>query len=228
MSTRTSDGVMTSLPASELAGLIAKRNPDSSRVAVEAAGKIFAVLGIAVLGLPIDRQVVLASKVGGARLAAAVLDALKQLAAEAEDLSAYEQGDGLKPPLSAKDGAARLEAYAKPQPIEAWAGPVAGSTELQRDYRISRSTLHEWQKSNAVIGLLSGVRKHVFPLAQFVDGRPVQGLGHVAAAAGSPRTAWLWLVEPHPSLGRHAPLERLKTGHMREVHALADSDFGPS
>jgi len=76
------------------------------------------------------------------------------------------------------------------------------------------------------VGLLSGVRKHVFPLAQFVDGRPVAGLAPVVAAAGAARTAWLWLIEPHPSLAGQTPLDRLKAGSVAVVTSLADRDFG--
>jgi hypothetical protein len=40
--------------------------------------------------------------------------------------------------------------------IEEWAGPAAGPVELERDYGIRRSTLHNWQRHGAVIGLLKG------------------------------------------------------------------------
>ena len=59
--------------------------------------------------------------------------------------------------------------------IEDWAGRVAGSTYLEENLRIARSTLHRWQRRNEVVALRKGGRKHVFPLAQFVDGRPVAG-----------------------------------------------------
>ena len=37
--------------------------------------------------------------------------------------------------------------------LESWAGEVAGPSELARRYGVSRSTLHDWQRRNAVIGL---------------------------------------------------------------------------
>ena len=144
---------------------------------------------------------------------------------EAVDL---DVGEGLHPPLSAGEGARRLAAYATPMRLEDWAGEVAGSSELAMRHSISRSTLHDWQKRGAVIGLLAGSRKHVFPLAQFIDGRPVEGLGAITAAAGAPRTAWLWLVEPHPSLGGRRPIDRLRSGAHAEVIDLAERDFGQS
>jgi hypothetical protein len=139
-----------------------------------------------------------------------------------------EVGEGLSAPLPPGEGARRLGAYATPARIEDWAGEVAGPTELAARYGVSRSTLHDWQSRGAVIGLLAGRRKHVFPVAQFIDGRPIEGLAGVVTAAGSPRTAWLWLVEPHPSLGGRAPLARLKAGGASAVIDLAKRDFGPS
>ena len=106
-----------------------------------------------------------------------------------------------------------------------WAGDVVGSTKLDRDYGISRTTLHGWQKQHRVVGLLTGLRKHVFPVAQFVDGRPVAGLAEVILAAGSPRAAWLWLVQAHPSFDGVTPLDRLKAGDVLAVTSLAKSEF---
>lgn len=74
--------------------------------------------------------------------------------------------------------------------IEEWAGPVAGSTYLEETLRIPRSTLHRWQRRREVIALRTGGRKHVFPLAQFVDGRPVPGLREVLGYIDHPRAAW--------------------------------------
>jgi hypothetical protein len=135
-------------------------------------------------------------------------------------------GEGLGHQLDSAEAKRRLHAYASPIRVEDWAGEVAGPGEIERTYGIRRSTLHDWQKQNAVVGLLSGVRKHVFPLAQFVDGRPVAGLAPVVAAAGAARTAWLWLIEPHPSLAGQTPLDRLKAGSVAVVTSLADRDFG--
>jgi hypothetical protein len=90
---------------------------------------------------------------------------------------------------------------------------------------VARSTLHTWQKQGAVIGLLVGVRKHAFPVEQFVDGRPVTGLAAVVQAIGDPRAAWLWLREPSPELAGVTPLARLKAGAIDKVVELARSNF---
>ncbi len=117
------------------------------------------------------------------------------------------------------------KATAMPIRLINWAGDVAGSTKLEREYGIPRTTLHGWQKQSRVVALLTGARKHVFPLAQFIDGRPVEGLAEIVTATGSPRTAWAWLVEPHLSLGARAPLDRLKAGEVSAVAGLAKRDF---
>ncbi len=68
------------------------------------------------------------------------------------------------------------------------------------------------------------MRKHAFPTEQFVDGRPVTGLGEIVAAIGDPRTAWLWLREPDPGLSAPRP-SRLKAGVTDKVVGMARSNF---
>ena len=89
--------------------------------------------------------------------------------------------------------------------IEDWAGEVAGSTYLEEKFRIPRSTLHRWQRRSEVIALRKGGRKHVFPLAQFVDGRPATGYKRGAVGdrqseaclvLADPRLAGTWRPRP--------------------------------
>jgi hypothetical protein len=94
--------------------------------------------------------------------------------------------------------------------IEDWAGRVAGSTYLEENFRIPRSTLHRWQKRNEVVALRKGGRKHVFPLAQFIDGRPAPGISEVLSLIVNPRMAWLWLVRPSTELDGRIPIEMLR------------------
>lgn len=101
--------------------------------------------------------------------------------------------------------------------IEDWAGRVAGSTYLEENFRIPRSTLHRWQRRNEVIALRKGGRKHVFPLAQFVDGRPAPGISEVLAAIANPRLAWFWLTRPSPELDGRIPIEMLRQDLVRDV-----------
>ena len=101
--------------------------------------------------------------------------------------------------------------------IEDWAGHVAGSTYLEENLRIARSTLHRWQRRGDVIALRKGGRKHVFPLAQFVDGRPVAGISDVLSLIGNPRLTWLWLTRPTAQLEGRIPIDLLRQDQIEEV-----------
>ncbi|MGX5829841.1 antitoxin Xre/MbcA/ParS-like domain-containing protein [Mesorhizobium sp. 43Arga] len=110
--------------------------------------------------------------------------------------------------------------------IEDWAGRVAGSTYLEENLRIARSTLHRWQRRGDVIALRKGGRKHVFPLAQFVDGRPVAGISDVQSLIGNPRLAWLWLTRPAARLDGRIPIDLLRQDQIEEVVEAARA-FSP-
>ena len=101
--------------------------------------------------------------------------------------------------------------------LEDWAGEVAGSTYLEEKLRIPRSTLHRWQRRGEVVALRKGGRKHVFPLAQFVDGRPVLGISDVLSAIANPRLAWFWLTRPAPELNGRVPIEMLREDMVTDV-----------
>ena len=105
--------------------------------------------------------------------------------------------------------------------IEDWAGRVAGSTYLEENLHIARSTLHRWQKRNDVVALRTGGRKHVFPLTQFVDGRPVAGISEVQSAITNPRLAWFWLTRPSAHLEGRIPLDMLRQDLVEEVAVAA-------
>lgn len=105
--------------------------------------------------------------------------------------------------------------------IENWAGEVGGSTYLEENFRIPRSTLHRGQRRNEVIALRKGGRKHVFPLAQFVGGRPAPGIRELLSLIPNPRLAWFWLARPSLGLHGRTPIEMLKHDMVREVMPAA-------
>lgn len=109
--------------------------------------------------------------------------------------------------------------------IEEWAGPVVGQTHLEKHFGIPRSTLHWWQRHNDVIALRKGARNHVFPLAQFIDGRPTPGIRQVLSSISNPRLAWLWLVRPSPLLNSRVPIEMLRKDLTAEVASAARAFF---
>lgn len=103
-----------------------------------------------------------------------------------------------------------------------WAGPVAGSTLIERHFGISRSTLHRWHKRGECVALNAKTsKKAVFPLKQFLDGRPVDGLAEVIIAFGNQRNAWQWLVTPHEDLDGRLPIDLLIEGERDLVTNLA-------
>ncbi|MDR7222903.1 hypothetical protein [Aminobacter aminovorans] len=105
--------------------------------------------------------------------------------------------------------------------IEEWAGRVAGATYLEENLRIPRSTLHRWFRCNEVIALRKGRQRHVFPLAQFVDGRPASGIRDVLVHITHPRLAWHWMIHPSPVLNGRAPIDLLKQDLVGDVVSAA-------
>ncbi|PDT14845.1 hypothetical protein CO670_20940 [Rhizobium sp. J15] len=137
------------------------------------------------------------------------------------------RGEGLGKIVTAEEGERLLDALAVARKLEDWAGPVAGASELQRDFGIARSTLNRWQHAGEVIALLKGTRKHVYPIEQFIDGRPAKGIGAIAALVANQRVAWLWLGQPNPMLGGRRPIDLLKQDRAGEVIDAAQSYFAP-
>lgn len=135
------------------------------------------------------------------------------------------KGEGLGLIVTPDQGERALEGIAVSSRLEDWAGRCAGATELSRDFGVARSSLHRWQQDDDVIGLLKGTRKHVYPVAQFVDGRPARGLRDIIKLAGSQRVAWLWLTQPNPALGGRHPIGLLKQDRVDEVADVAASYF---
>ena len=221
---------MASPAAAELISMFAQRNPKSSRGELAALGKLVAEFSTTAARLsPAARTRLLARmarfKEIIVQIAAEPEAAPKPLKLVAKAAAEASQGAGLGKVLSAEEGRARIAEYATPTKVEDWAGPLAGPTELERDFGVARSTLHTWQKQGVVIGLLVGVRKHAFPTEQFVDGRPVTGLAAIVEAIGDLRAAWLWLREPNPGLAGVTPLARLKAGATDKVVEMARSNF---
>jgi hypothetical protein len=212
--------------------VLARHNPGLSKTALMATGKVVVAISAATAQLTTEQQQKIVSRED--KLAEALGAVVADLAARDTPLLTVltverpveaSKGAGLGKLLELDEGRRRLSTYSTPVRIEDWAGAVAGPAEIEKAFGTKRSTLHDWQKRGAVIGLLKGERKHVFPLAQFVDGRPVQGMSDVNRIIGNPRTAWQWLTQPKPSIGG-APIDRLKAGKIGEVIAAAEQDFG--
>ncbi|MER9663950.1 hypothetical protein [Mesorhizobium sp. M0159] len=155
-------------------------------------------------------------------LASTFVHGLAAEAARRFDASARETA-----PLAARTeesrGGAVLEARHQQSEcvrIEDWAGQ-SGPTYLEQRFGIPRSTLHWWQRHNDVVAFRKGARKHVFPLAQFIDGRPAPGIRQVLSLIANPRSAWLWLTSPSPQLDARIPIEMLRQDLAAEVICAA-------
>ena len=223
---------VSSAAVADILDVLARHNPGISKAALKGKSKVVAAVTAAAVRLldEEERRILSREKVLAETMESVVADlADKNPAAliriETDKPVEVSNGEGLGDLLDDAEGRRRLAAIAVPVRLEDWAGPVAGPSEIERQFGTKRSTLHEWQKRGAVVGLLKGERKHVFPLAQFVDGRPVQGMSEVVRRIGNPRVAWQWLIQPKTSIGG-TPLDRLKKGHTSQVVEAAEHDFG--
>lgn len=192
---------------------------------VHLAAQIASLTAVAASGLPIS----LLTQIGGRKdlftqLVTTLMDFANVQSADTP-ASGIAKGAGLGAVVDLADGRKALHEYAVDVPLEAWAGPLAGSSEIERDMHIRRQTLNNWRNSGDVIAFLKGVSKHVYPLAQFVDGRPVKGLAEISTAAGSQRTAWLWLNEKSPLLAGKAPIDLLRQDKVEVVRKAAEDYF---
>jgi hypothetical protein len=213
---------LQSLPEADVRTALVQRNPKASKAAINRMAKFLAAVSRIAADLPPGEQRKLPT--GQKRLRLALLEATGN-ADEQDDAVETSVGEGRGELLSVEEGLQRLRRYAPPRPIEEWAGPVGGAGEIESELGIPRSTLSEWYRRGAVIGLLRGERKRVYPLEQFIDGRPIEGVGKVARIAPDARAAWLWLRQPHGRLDKLTPIELLARGDREVVVEVAERDF---
>lgn len=215
------------LVASEVSEVLT-RQPGLAKAAAANTAQIVAAVAAAIVALPPAQQKRLKAKSNDVAdmIAAFARDDAPAAKIEIAEPAEIEprKGAGFGELIDIEEGRRRLSAYATQVPLEEWAGPVAGSSALQ-DRGIARSTLHEWQKRGQVVALLTGARKHAFPLEQFVDGRPVEGIADILKVVGNPRRAWLWLVQQSPLLGNKRPVDLLKQDRRDEVVEAARTVF---
>lgn len=218
-------GAALTVDVDEVQAVLRGRNPRAPAAEIKTMARIVSIAVDALSGLP---AVSLRGVAREHKLRAALEQvALELMPAAATDDTPVERtrGSGLGEVLSLSDGRARLAAYVTPKPIEEWAGPVGGAGDIEAQFGVKRTTLNTWVKQGAVIGLLRGQRKLAYPLEQFIDGRPLQGIADVLAAAPEARSAWLWLRQPHAALDGRTPLDALHASKQDEVRVIAQRDF---
>ena len=217
------------LVASEVSDALTRHEPSLAKAAAANTAQIVATVAAAVVGLSLSQQKRLKSRSGDLTdmIAAWARDEKADDRIEIPTLAKVEprKGRGFGELIDIEEGRRRLAAYAIDVPLEDWAGPLAGSSALMEDMGIARSTLHDWQRRGEVVALLKGARKHVFPLAQFVDGRPAQGIRDILAIVDSPRRAWFWMVQSSPLLGDKRPIDLLKQDRRQDVVEAARAVF---
>lgn len=210
---------MSGLVAAEVEQLLVRLDPDLKRPAIISAAKLAGVAAASFAFLSLKRQAALTGTLAEASFK--LEDYIQELAGIAREdlLDARRMGSHDSKP----DG---RQTDIIPEPlsgvtVDDWVGPSAGPTFLEKNFGIPRSTLHRWQRRNEVIALVAGGRRHVFPLAQFVDGRPAKGIDTVSATIGHPRLTWYWLSRPCEQLAGHLPIDLLKLDRVDEVMKAA-------
>src|SRR5690606_35972013 len=149
--------------AAEIAEVIARHNVGKPKASIEATGRLAARLAAAAAELPLASQQKLLTgkrRQDVERIVSALLDLSSQVPKDERikitppGKVEHSKGSGFGELLSLEEGRRRLAEYVTPMRLEEWAGRVAGPVELERDLGIARSTLHNWQRRGAVIGLL--------------------------------------------------------------------------
>lgn len=224
-------GQIRGLGIGEVQTALRRHNPKAPTIDLRAVAKIISVVVDFVTDMPKGELRELARESDQFR--AALEEAAQQGKAQASEREhvapsgriVRSRGAGLGDQIPVEEGRARLESYAKADSIESWAGLVAGAGQIEQQLGIPRSTLNSWQQRGAVIGLLRGERKFAYPLEQFVDARPIEGLIEILRLASDPRSAWLWLRQPNAALGQKTPLECLRAGRKTAVLEAAAADL---
>lgn len=209
----------------EVQAVLRERNPRAPAAEIKTMARIVSIAVDVMSGFP---SVNLRGVAREDKLRAALEQVARQfLPVEATQDEPIERtrGSGLGAVISLGQGRARITAYAAPKAIEDWAGPVGGASDVEAQIGVKRTTLNSWYKQNAVIGLLRGQRKLAYPIEQFVDGRPLQGIADILAVAPDARSAWLWMRQPHGALDGGTPLAALHAGQQDRVSAIAQRDF---
>lgn len=139
----------------------------------------------------------------------------------------HSQGQGLGRVLTREESAEMLRSISSNPPLESWAGPVLGPVEIERQLGIPRSTLSAWHAANTIIGIKRGMRRHEYPVEQFIDGRPLEGIDQIVNIAPTARSAWMWLRGTRDVFDGATPLQMLELGKVDEVVEVAHRDFDP-
>jgi hypothetical protein len=89
----------------------------------------------------------------------------------------------------------------------------------------TRQSVHDRLRKGRVIGWEGARRGYVFPAGQLDErGRPLVGIGRIAAMFPDGYAAWAWLNTPLAALDGASPLSLLKQGKVEAVITAAQGD----
>lgn len=199
------------------------QNPQIGAEEVEELVKILSLMFEVVTELPRAERERIARDQSQFRVALG--EALGRIPIEEAEEVEPTRGRGLGKILDLEEGRQRLARYATFTKLEDWAGEVAGASRIEQLLGVKRSTLGSWYQQGAIVGLLRGRRKLAYPVDQFMDARPLEGLDQLLTLAPDARSAWLWARQPHGALDGRTPLQLLRGGGKSQVIAVAKQDF---
>jgi hypothetical protein len=126
------------------------------------------------------------------------------------------------------DPETNVRAYAREagRQLEAWAGELLGATVIRDRFNISPQMLSQYRKKGHIVAFPNGRTKFRYPAEQFRERAILPDVEPVLKLAGSPFSAWHWLVHMAPPLGHKRPIDLLWTGENEAVIEAAELQFG--
>jgi hypothetical protein len=134
-------------------------------------------------------------------------------------------GEGVGVQISPEEGLRRLLEAAESISLDERLGHLCDSAEIERLLGIPRRNLQTWHRRNLIVSFKDDRGEYLYPLEQFADAKPVDGMREVLQIIRYTYTAWTWLIRPKPSIGG-VPLDLLKRGKLYDVLEAAERDFG--
>jgi hypothetical protein len=109
---------------------------------------------------------------------------------------------------------------------EGWHGELLDAATVEQRHGITADCLMTLYRDQQVIGFGDEANGDlVFPDAQFIDGKVVDGIKSVRAVVKFVGETWLWLLYPSPYLDGDIPLDQLKLGNVAAVVEAAHMQY---
>jgi len=138
------------------------------------------------------------------------------------------KGSGLGPLVSLEAGKALLAKITVDDDSTDWAASeLLSATEVAERLQVPLATLDAWRDANRAVAFRNDTGEYIYPVRQFDGAKPVKGLDQVVGFFSSQEEAWEWLVTPCRYTNDEAPIDRLRSKHVKEVARAAEgvNDF---